>query len=298
MRNRAHKNSNHLCSTSTAKKNANLQALFRSRADSVVLLVVLLQQPAPLDVLGLGDVGLQLGQLRQLELLHHLTWQKHSMNKAHDGCTRERKHYADRVENRHSKKASPQGREAKRFQQTTTKKRCQWTPHHSINSITVVSNSKHYNQKRGCSNLPPSRQTQLNKNTTTTARGKQNGVETSTSVFYSEATRRRATTINTSIQQINNKSANVDDGRAQLVQPNSSTHGTARHLPFRHDLHRGLAVGTLTVPAVRPTTPRQTLTLPLVLGHTDKSPPSPEPRNNDRPRGKEAHGSDTGQDMY
>lgn len=49
-----------------------LQAFFGSRRDSVVLFVVLLQEATPLDVLRLGDVGLELGQLRKLELLRHL----------------------------------------------------------------------------------------------------------------------------------------------------------------------------------------------------------------------------------
>ena len=51
---------------------AHLQAFLGSCADAVVLVVVLLQVTAPFDVLDLGDVGLELGQLRQLELFHHL----------------------------------------------------------------------------------------------------------------------------------------------------------------------------------------------------------------------------------
>lgn len=50
----------------------HLQPLLGSGGDSVVLLVVLLQEAAPLDIFCLGDVGLELGQLRQLELFHHL----------------------------------------------------------------------------------------------------------------------------------------------------------------------------------------------------------------------------------
>lgn len=49
-----------------------LQAFLCPGRDAVVLLVVLLQEAAPLDILRLGDVGLELGQLRQLEFLGHL----------------------------------------------------------------------------------------------------------------------------------------------------------------------------------------------------------------------------------
>ena len=59
------------------------------------------------------------------------------------------------------------------------------------------------------------------------------------------------------------------------------------HLPSWHDLHRGLAVGALAVTTVRPPTPSQALTLPLVLRNADEPPSGPGAGEGRQPAGGE-----------